>query len=732
MKVIGLVSAICITILIAVSYSYCDILELKDGTVMLNCYVKDEGNHFIVWESLDKVGTPEYKIVLYSQLAPRLSKRYTKVVDGKTVQLPDHNPLKERGADWDAKPQLPDLSVTFIEMNPKLAGLHGNVQYTKYNTPYVGGAPMLKKRIEEIGEERKFLEPEYIAQDLKLEYKEGEEITFTAHVKNFGFVDSKPFKFRWLVDDKEVATGSYDKAIKELGEATFEYKYKWTDPKHTIGFEIITDQKEIATINNKATDAMWAFSYFYVVNPKRAASWHEFRSAYGTFSWEDFYRWHVDIMNILFQNSVYPSAPQGILARVRLDRIIYLDGVTSKTASEAITAKDGIGYHQGGWIWTDSDKEIQTGEFGQTDHTWRNQTEWSLPHELGHQLGLVDYYAIDYDGSDDHKWQDNGEKIRHFQNHPAVMMHWHGPHLWNEIDAMYLNMTWNKPRGHFGDHYFAIPDENFLQILDINGKAVPDAKVECFQRGTEVDPQGKPEVQEGVTWYPVIEDEDFGKPCSKLPVIVGNTDQYGMIRLPNRPAFEVKTLNGFHRKANPWGNINVVGGRGLMLVKVTKDGKVAYFYLEAIDFNLAWYKGQKEKFVVNLQTPFKSPDSPNPPQNVQWRYTDETKKKVRITWQMAPMRERHPQQIPVAYRVYRRMGDMALNDRPWYPLGTVNPDPQTRQNTFEMEIDLEETKVQDVEWFTRTERFGVTTVAALGVQSELAQAADTNPKPPQQ
>ncbi len=293
MKTLRLIAVICFAV-VAVSYSYGDVLELKDGTVMQGCYVRDEGIRYTVWEGLEKVGTPDMKIIPRSTIAPASNKRVMKLVEGKMVQLPNQNPLIERGAEWDAKPQLPDLSVTFIEMNPKLAGLHGNVQYTKYNTPFVGGAPVLNKRIKEIGEEKKFLEPENIAQDLKLEYKEGEEITFTAHVKNFGFADSKPFKFRWFVDDKEVASGSYDKAIKVLGEATFEYKYKWTDPKHTIGFEVVTDQKEIATINNKATDAMWAFSYFYIVNPKRAASWHEFRSEYGTFSWEDFYRWHLE------------------------------------------------------------------------------------------------------------------------------------------------------------------------------------------------------------------------------------------------------------------------------------------------------------------------------------------------------------------------------------------------------------------------------------------------------
>ena len=290
---------------------------------------------------------------------------------------------------------------------------------------------------------------------------------------------------------------------------------------------------------------------------------------------------------------------------VLIESFIF-DGVTSETASKATTAEDGIGYHQGGWIWTDSDKELETGEFGQTDHTWRNQTEWSLPHELGHQLGLVDYYGIDYDGSDDHKWQDNDEKVRHFQNHPNAMMHWHGANLWNENDAMYLNMTWNKPRGHFGDYYFAIPDENFLQILDINGKAMPNVRVECFQRGTEIDPAGKPETEQGVTWYPVIEDDNFGKPCSKLPVIAGNTDANGVIRLPNRPAFEVKTLNGYHRKASPGATLMLSAAEAFNACQGDQRSmKSPTSTSRAIDSALAWYTGHKDKYVVNLQTPFR-------------------------------------------------------------------------------------------------------------------------------
>ncbi len=34
---------------------------------------------------------------------------------------------------------------------------------------------------------------------------------------------------------------------------------------------------------------------------------------------------------------------------------------------------------------------------------WRNNTEWSLPHEPGHQLGLTDLYVLDYHWHENHR-----------------------------------------------------------------------------------------------------------------------------------------------------------------------------------------------------------------------------------------------------------------------------------------------------------------------------------------
>jgi len=676
---------------------HADTLMLQDGTTLRNCFVRDEGVRLLVWEKMADVGTSKYRIVPRSQIKPG--------PDGRPFVL-------ERGEEWDRHPNLPDLSVTFIEINPKLAGLHGRVDYDQWGRPCLKGGTL-----PDLGE-RSYMAPEEIVKGLKLKYKPGEEVTLTAHVKNVGFATSKPFEYSWLIDGTQIQRGKFAKALKEMQEATFAVKWRWQDGLHHVTFKITTSQPEIATTNNQATDPLWGWGYTFVVSPGRVAAWHKYRTAAGTFSFEDFYRWHVDIMNTLFAASVFPSTPDGIKARVRLDRIIYADD--PEKAANSLAGPDGIRYDQGGWNWiTDEDKKH---EWADPQKEWRNSTEWSLPHELGHQLGLVDWYALDYEGpkGTPHVWPDNGEPVCHFQNHPVQMMHWHGPHVYGEVDAAYLNMTWDKPRGHFGDYYFAIPRENFLRIVDVNGNGVPNAKVEIFQRGVVVDPTGQPGEDQGVKYFPVVEDGNFDHPVSTEPVIVGTTDQDGVMRLPNRPVKEVRTLNGFHRQPNPFGNINVVGNRGDMLVKVTKDGRPAYFWLEAGDFNIAWFRGEKERYTTVLKTPYGSPSSPLPPREVRAEKIDN--EHVRVTW-TAPQVIHEQQYLErcIGFRVYRRIGPMGLNDRPWFPVATLNADAR------EFVVDLAQ-KPQDIEWFTQTNRFAVSSIGELGLESELVEAPVTQAK----
>jgi hypothetical protein len=675
--------------------AYGDTLLLKDGTTLNNCFIRDEGVRLLVWEKMEDVGTPKMRIIPRSQVA--------------------HEPIEfKRDESWDVHPQLPDLTIAFIEITPKLAGLHWMINYDDLGTPVIKGAG---KTLIDLGDEGNRMHPEEVVKDVKLKYNPGEELTLTANVRNVGFVNTKPFEYVWLIDGKEVSKGKYGKSLKELEWVKFTYKYKWQEGMHNVTFKITTAQPEISTINNEVTDALYAWGFTFVINKNR--TWHDKRNACGSFCFEDYYRWHVDLMNVLFDATRFPTCPDGVKARVRIDRILYLDDPNGDKSLKAATGPDGFGYLNGMWTWTDSPEEIAKG-WPMWDGA-RYSTEWSLPHELGHQLGIPDWYCQDNYGSKDHVWADNGEPVCHLMSHPMTMQHWHGPWPWTEVDAMYWNQSWDKPRGYFGDYMFAIPDENFLSIVDVNGLPVEGAKVEVFQRGITVDTTATPTEDHGVKVWPANEVGGQSNDQSPDPVMVFTTGKDGIMRMANRPVRAVKTLNGFERKPNPLGNLDCVGARDQLLVKVTKYDNPCYYFLDAYNFNEAYARGYKDKNTFVLKTPYRSTGSPCAPINVKSEPVDADH--MKITWDK-PTKFHEQQYLDrvIGYKVYRRVGTMGLNDRPWFEVATLNPDAR------ECIIDIKQ-QPMDNSWYGQTERYAVASLGELSMASELVQAPMPQYKP---
>ncbi len=168
-----------------------DELVLKDGTSIKDCFVRDEGVRILVWRGLEEVGGPAIEY-------PRSHVQSYRI---------------DRPEEWDHHPSLPDLTITYIEMNPKLAGLHGRVNYDKYGRPTLGGGSLPK-----LPENELVMHPERVVSKLKLKYKKGEEITLTAHVKNIGFVPAEPFEYEWLIDGRKVKEGKYEGHLGEMEE----------------------------------------------------------------------------------------------------------------------------------------------------------------------------------------------------------------------------------------------------------------------------------------------------------------------------------------------------------------------------------------------------------------------------------------------------------------------------------------------------------------------------------
>lgn len=86
-----------------------------------------------------------------------------------------------------------------------------------------------------------------------------------------------------------------------------------------------------------------------------------------------------------------------------------------------------------------------------------------------------------------------------------------------------------------------------------------------------------------------------------------------------------------------------------------------------------------------------------------------------MTWN-APAIPREQQYLDraIGFRVYRRISSDGLNDRPWFPVATVGPEAR------EVIVDLRQYP-KDIYWFSQVNRFAVSTVGELGVESELVE-----------
>ena len=156
-----------------------------------------------------------------------------------------------------------------------------------------------------------------------------------------------------------------------------------------------------------------------------------------------------------------------------------------------------------------------------------------------------------------------------------------------------------------------------------------------------------------------------------------------------------------------------------MLVKVTEYDRPVYFWLEYFDFNVAWFRGQRDRFEIVLKTPYGSQDSPLPPLNVKAEKTDDTHVKVTWDWRPPDIMEDTYLSRAIGFHVYRRVSNEGLNDRPWFAVATSGP------NARDCVIDLSQ-RPEDMYFYSiggrQRERYGVSALGETSVESALVEA----------
>ena len=589
------------------------------------------------------------------------------------------------------KPNLPDLTVAFIERTPRDQGWHGVVAYERDGKEK--GLPWLT------------IDPS----KYQLHPKDGQEVTFTIHILNAGLAPSVPFSYSIWMDDTPLTTGGISKPIAPGKEELVNIKWLWQEGGHYIKVFLDTTNKnvEIAKWNNTFIDPVNALTFFFAVSRNTYEGFSKNLNNLDTFNFEDWAQYHVHMMNWLFVNSIWESAPKGILERVRIDNIIVVEDSRDDKSREEYVPK---------MKYNNDPKEITmyngVWEFGKVENeqhaaTWAQQVDWGLPHELGHQLGLVDEYWLNHDPWEVLVRDINGyyKNVKHFFPTPQVMMHWHGPHIFSEHCAGYLNHTKGRPRGFFGDYYYQIPKKNFLKVHANTGKPLDGVEISVYQPW--IDPSGE--------WITPPESKKYPWAYGPDPVFGGKTNADGIFFMPNRPTPRVDTPEpGYHLRDNPWGQINVVIDNCVLLVKLNYGEQEEFHWLKLWDFNIAVLRGNEEEYTHNLWTRFPEPNAPQPPVEVKTEWQIRQPKPVlALLWKPSPSPN------IVEYRLYRKSSIGGCETKPFGIVEIIKTEKMYPDGWFRANAEYD--KEFQFEGFYRTDNyFAVTAVDANGRESALS------------
>lgn len=439
---------------------------------------------------------------------------------------------------WLSSLNRPDLSVTWVEQVPT---------YRRYFPDYAQGVPILPAA----------------EMDHKRWPAFGERVVYRVHVRNVGFARSPRTHLVCRIDGRQVARERVD-PLPPRGEAIV--PVNWDFKNGSIPFEAVVDPDaridEISRRNNRhafKTDA-WTLAAF--MDQKTADGLDRITNGLGSFSHEDWLRAStVDTMNRLFAASRYDFAPRGAPVSVRL----Y--GVFVEAQSREPDRSADWGLFDGAWVY----RSVGLDEYRNLAHSFMN----SLIHELSHQIGVVDDYRFNLEPASNRV---NGKG--YYPPQAGLMgggcVERNGPSAYADVDVAGLLLTAGHRRGYYGEYLYCLPSRVVIALKTPEG-SLAGAQVEVFQKNQRTELIEKPPIQKGTT------------------------DRWGRLALANRPAkLSVTTPTGCRLQPNPFGDVDVVGRNGLLLIRARHGGATWYGFLDIGRLVVEYVRGHRDQAVCRV------------------------------------------------------------------------------------------------------------------------------------
>lgn len=494
-----------------------------------------------------------------------------------------------------------DLNVTFISRTPRYLRYNDNGRTTYERQPFRRDRPGIMK-FPDFEKEQKWPKP-------------GDRMTYTAHVKNSGFAPYRgKLDYLWRYNGTVIEQGTVEVNLAPEQTRTFKIIIPWKGDLSDIRdeklwFEVDPNEKivEITRNNNAQSKYLKARSWKYWVERSAYEYTSQFLTAYGSYAFEDYLKWHEQMWNETFLNrSRFDDlAPDGSTQRISLDDFEIVEDGRLRGFIHRLDDKPD--FHFDGEWGTETLKgdDLKDPEKVKNTQNFLRATriflEGSLLHEACHQvLGAFDVYWSNQEPSEPH--QPNGKvKLKDGGDYyitRGAMYAYSGlmggddcrpNEHYTESSGLFelhsiMGFNANTPyrNGFYGEWQYDLPRSIFARILAADGSPIPEAKVRLWQCSANE-----------------IRDEDL--------VADGLvSDKQGVLKLPDQDSGEKEdytTLTGHTLlKKNPFGRIDVVGVNTVLLMRIEAYGQVDYRFIRLYELNRAYWRGQKEVYTHDVQS----------------------------------------------------------------------------------------------------------------------------------
>lgn len=435
----------------------------------------------------------------------------------------------------------------------------------------------------------------------------GETVTFLGHIKCWdGVLPS--VAYRWLIDGVAANEGFLtDLAVNE--ERVVTQEWIWQPGDHWVMLVVDPDGAvgEFSEANNAREDRINAIIAGFWVEQSSYDYFHQYQRelGIGSNSWEDWIQRQMARQNQLYAEAVWPISPQGVLDRVRIDKIVVVPDGALPLAGGLPTNNPDLRDRTVDLMWGFPSSQLPPNSSFYANHTSLSESnpfyiEQSLIHELGHARYLIDSYGFDVHNTAAHGGYDSVQiweggtyvggsrympflafdEVLHYNQNGGVMS---GPYgfRWSPYEAGALNLiagrrarcgNYNAPCN-IGEYLQDLPSNNHVRFTNVGGKPLVGAEISVF-RATG-----------GPGWY--------GKTFDNTPDLLFTTDVDGYVHMPRNP-FTDGSLRHTYGLANT-----------VMILRIQHTWKIWYRFVEAADFNMEYWKGNTTDafYTISLTAP---------------------------------------------------------------------------------------------------------------------------------